>query len=463
MLGITPVIPIRYADDPEKGPQMTAAFARPPFAPPPGYSSVNQYPVEVPQGRPRNLRRRRFWHLLTFTVLFIATLHVLHWHNKGNRLGSDVDWDDDNVARYDPSVCSDTVNWTKDTDPSHGYPYHAQTSLTLPLTATDLSFVASGSSQTGHFEIVQDLDEGSKDASIDVDVFYRPEDALDDTTVCRTHLTENASGLAIFTRQFRHSEEHRLFFQIRVHLPVARPDAIIKINSLWTDPPNYVHDLPDLADSVYFPQLKLGTSNGRIQVNSVAGDTIKVLAANAVICGTFNTSTELELVTSNAPITVRANLLNGDTGRPTSLLLKTANGQIEGSISLASNTSDATKGNYSVTARTSNAPLHLSFVNAPVEHWLTLEAHTANAPAEVTLHKTYEGKFDLASSPFFRPVVSWGDDVEDPKGQGRKRFMHVETDSRNHVRGLAVWGLEAKEPRGSVQVETSNSPLHLTL
>lgn len=115
-----------------------------------------------------------------------------------------------------------------------------------------------------------------------------------------------------------------------------------------------------------------------------------------------------------------------------------------------------------MTARTSNAPLHLSFVDAPVEHSLTLDAYSTNSPAEVTLHKTYEGKFDLASSPFIKPVVSWGDDV-DPKGQGRKRFVHVETDSRNHVRGVAVWGLDAKEPRGSVKVETSNSPLHLTL
>ncbi len=105
------------------------------------------------------------------------------------------------MARYDPSYCADTVNWTKGTNPSHEYPYHAQTSLTLPLTATDLSFVASGSCQYGHFEIVQDLDEGSKDASINVDVFYGPEDALDDTTVCWTHLAENASGLAIFVSQ----------------------------------------------------------------------------------------------------------------------------------------------------------------------------------------------------------------------------------------------------------------------
>ena len=130
-------------------------------------------------------------------------------------------------------------------------------------------------------------------------------------------------------------------------------------------------------------------------------------------------------------------------------------------VTLATNTSDGTHGQYHVTTRTSNAPLRLTVLDAPVDSVLTASAHSSNSPVHVTLHETYEGSFDASASSWFHPEVRWKP-VEDPAGRGRQRYVQVESDKRSHVRGFAFWDLESKE-RGSVTLDTSNSPLRLDL
>lgn len=143
------------------------------------------------------------------------------------------------------------------------------------------------------------------------------------------------------------------------------------------------------------------------------------------------------------------------------MLTHSTTSRIDGTISLASNTSDATKGKYWASAHTANAPLHLSFVDAPVDSTLTLDAHTANSPAEVSLHKTFEGKFELSSSVWFTPEVQWHP-VDDPAKRERKRRVSVSQVGRGHVQGNVAWAEEG-ETRGEVTVKTSNSPVRLHL
>ena len=111
--------------------------------------------------------------------------------------------------------------------------------------------------------------------------------------------------------------------------------------------------------------------------------------------------------------------------------------------------------------RTSNAPLHLQFFDAPVDSALGLQAETSNSPAEVSLHKTFEGEFELASSLFFVPEVQWHP-VDDPAGRGRERRVSVGQVSRSHVRGNVGWDEDGGR-RGDVSVKTSNAPLRLFL
>ena len=135
--------------------------------------------------------------------------------------------------------------------------------------------------------------------------------------------------------------------------------------------------------------------------------------------------------------------------------------RIASQVVLLSNASDATSSKYQVTTQTSNALLQLEFVDAPVNHVLTADARTTNGRADVTLHETYEGSFELHTSNAGKPLVhSRG--VQDPAGQGRKRGLQVETVRNNAVRGNVWWDQENRS-RGRVSVSTSNGRLQLTV
>ena len=102
---------------------------------------------------------------------------------------------------YSPSHCLEPVNWTTDVAKHRDdFPFHAETSFTLPVGAKELAFVAEGSRQYGHFEVSQTGDAGSDEAIVDVRVSYSEPEALSDATVCRLHPAEDSWGLGIFVR-----------------------------------------------------------------------------------------------------------------------------------------------------------------------------------------------------------------------------------------------------------------------
>ncbi|KAI0696204.1 hypothetical protein C8T65DRAFT_37507 [Cerioporus squamosus] len=451
--------------DQEKGPETRQLLAPPPPGPP-GYYAVHQSPVPIPQDRPRNARRRRFWHFLACTFLFVGAMHLfaprgprgLKWHG-GLPVQQQVH---DDMYPYAPSDCSESVNWTTDpVEHPDQYPYRARTSFTLPVGAKELAFVAEGARQHGHFELSQTADAGSDEVVVEVHVSYYDQNTLSDATVCRLHPAEDNWGLGIFTPRWVPPHTHsKLRFHVLVRLPAADAGSPLKLENLGTHLPQYTHHVEDIGDTAYFEFLRLKGSNSHINVESVAGNLVLVKSSNGAITGTYNTSTSLVLETSNAPITVNANLLNGNE-RPTVLYAKTSNGRVDAEVTLATNTSDGTQGKYHVTTRSSNAPLHVAFVDAPVDSALTAIAHTSNSPVHVALHETFEGRFDASTSSWFTPEVRWKP-VEDPAGRERKRDVRIDTVKRSHVHGSVYWDADGEE-RGSVTVETSNSPIRLDL
>ena len=136
--------------------------------------------------------------------------------------------------------------------------------------------------------------------------------------------------------------------------------------------------------------------------------------------------------------------------------------RIDSSVHLQSNTSSASGGKYDVLAHTSNGPLDLSVLDAPVDHTLALDAQTSNVGARVSLHKTFEGSFDLQSSRWFRPTVEWDKDVEDPAGKDRTRSVEFHSIRGGSAQGNAWWE-KGNENKGSAKVVTSNAPLRLQL
>ena len=199
------------------------------------------------------------------------------------------------------------------------------------------------------------------------------------------------------------------------------------------------------------------------------------------IRGTFNTSSSLVLSTSNAEISIRANLFSDGAGidSPTLVHMHTSNGsevfcyhlptlltpcphrRIDSRVGLYSTAESSEGGCFHVIARTSNAPLALSFPDAPLQSHLDVHARSSNQLVTVNAHKAYEGVFALRTSNAL-PQVKWDEEVEDPAGKGRERKVEIRHVGGNGIRGTTAW---EGEPRGKgmIGVWSTNKEVMLNL
>jgi hypothetical protein len=248
---------------------------------------------------------------------------------------------------------------------------------------------------------------------------------------------------------------------------VALP-AGAQVPALRTDMPIFAHTLN--GTGLAFGALSLQTTNARISLDvrllcswlcavltswlqDVVATTLTVDTTNAPIFGAlragnatlqstngridgaYNVSGSLVLATTNSPIDVAVALRQ--TGA--FVRLATTNSPLVAQVDLAGAA-------HAVSARTSNAPLELALTGAPADHVLALDAQTRNGRAVVAL-----------------PTP----DVADPRGEGRRRVLDaLRWDAaKSSVRGTVRWGEEddGRQRRGSVEVETTNGPIELTV
>ncbi|OJT13798.1 hypothetical protein TRAPUB_9645 [Trametes pubescens] len=361
-----------------------------------------------------------------------------------------------------PSDCTDTVNWRLDPVEDHSdWPYHAHASLAFPIDAEELFFKAEGSRAHGTFEVSQSSDVGTE-AIVDIDVAYRRENALAETTVCHLKPSENKHGLGIFTERWHHPEHHRqLRFHVHVRLPATRNGDPRTINAFYTDLPQFTHHLAELADTVVFKNIRLATTNAALRADSLKAEVGKLRSTNGKIEGTFNTSESLELRTSNAPIHVTANLFNADKDAGAVLTADTSNGAIQAHVGLFAHSVD---GAFRVDTRTSNAPSRVTITSAPANSLLNASAVSSNAPVSFEAHPAFEGTFELHSTWFSPPTVEQPHRAEDPLGQGRHRAVQVNTINRGAIRGQVGWEPKHEKAKsGHVGLETSNARATLFL
>ena len=109
----------------------------------------------------------------------------------------------DRIWTSGPLQCADKVNWnTTHVDSPNDFPLHARASITLPLTAEELYFIAEGALSFGAFYVVQTPDVGPDNALVDVEVSFHNHEALLDATVCRLHPSDAKWGFGIFVSHF---------------------------------------------------------------------------------------------------------------------------------------------------------------------------------------------------------------------------------------------------------------------
>jgi len=285
-----------------------------------------------------------------------------------------------------------------------------------------------------------------------------------------------------------------LRFIVEVELPPSR-GAVRYLPSFRADLPNFALAMDDLS-AFHFGDFALKTSNNAINVEVLAlqyfryavaehqqgviANSVEIQTTNAGIRGSFNTSDDLTLITTNLPISVRVGAANGGFQKSTNVLIHTTNAfvlrfnplfdllsnplsHIEADISLKSKSSSGTGGSFGVHAHTTNGFIKIVYDDSPVDSVLNSDVQSTNAPVHVALHRAYEGAFSLrtSNSPASLDRLRH---VEDPSGRGRKRVLSNRSTNGHAVYGEVEWSPSSRDGRaGSVDVSTTNAFAQLSL
>ena len=118
-------------------------------------------------------------------------------------------------------------------------------------------------------------------------------------------------------------------------------------------------------------------------------------------------------------------------------------------------------GRFKVSATTALSSVDITFLRAPIDSVLILDAFTSLSAATIKLPETYEGRFSLTTT-WSRPEVVVDNTVRDPRGAGRRRTVNVENGVGAVVSGTARWGTGRRAiERGAVKIGTSWAPVTL--
>jgi hypothetical protein len=143
---------------------------------------------------------------------------------------------------------------------------------------------------------------------------------------------------------------------------------------------------------------------------------------------------------------------------------------IHSNISLSTNASSGTGGDFRVRTHTANAPLNVCITKSPPDSRLHFEGATKNAPASAALPAAFEGGFLLQTS-HFRPALHVSPHVKDPAGRGRVRKVKDRVVAGRAMIGNVSWVPPAPvslmdtdaDKAGWASVISLNAPVRLVL
>ncbi|TFK63906.1 hypothetical protein BDN72DRAFT_847144 [Pluteus cervinus] len=423
----------------------------------------------------RRLGRRFSFSLITLSLGFwFALTHLRNIYTPIRPL--DILQEDAPTSLPDDVFVKDCASWFYSESPEHDYVAH--TSLQLPIDSPHLFFASQGSILGGTFHLVPS-DHVSPYLDVHISTVAKHPQVIDLLKVCSLGKEGGGLGIGLLAP---HSVKWQGYERVDVvvRIPKSPNGEMLHINSFETNLPFINHEVGDLSNVVVFNKLRLGGAFSGVNVKSIAAVQAIVKVTHAPIVGSFNASDSLSLVTSSGPVSVTVNLFNDpETGRNTSLAIWTGAGPIDGTVNLFSHHHEGELQSqahalFNVSAYTSFSPLHLRFPTIAPNSVLTLVSQTAVGPHRVELHEAYEGTFSV-STGIFETVdvkIREGEDVEDPEGRGRKRFVEFEKIALGSAKGKVWWGDDEvldspdtsddgegdddQEPVGSVEIKTGH-------
>ncbi|KAJ6454153.1 hypothetical protein C8R45DRAFT_846739, partial [Mycena sanguinolenta] len=353
---------------------------------------------------------------------------------------------------------------TTETDPDviEDFPYSADTSFELPVSADTLFLISRSVKHhnrngisVGHVNFVQS-EEVSDSVKVDITAYFYHDKYLERSKACLLKRDEDQIGVGIFwEREHRRRSEHeRLRFVVTVTFPSTEDGSSLAINRFLTDLEIFTQTFADFSH-VNFGKLQLKSAIGGLHAESLVAPEAFISNAMGPIEGTYNGS-KLTLITSNGAINVDVNLHNeGDDAAE--LKMHTSNGHIQGNINLLSSKEDSAS--FNIAARTAHGRVGVDVLSAPLNSNITLQATTAIGPAEISLPPSYEGAFSGSTSLGSVDIAADGE-IEDPAGEGRERRIEFAEVGRNRKAGHVGWSEEGMA-RGKVSVVTSMAPVRI--
>ncbi|KIK63064.1 hypothetical protein GYMLUDRAFT_41375 [Collybiopsis luxurians FD-317 M1] len=432
--------------------------------------------------RRRSQRRKRILrHIFGFLILFFGFRFILHGfhHFQGYHHGYHEhhphwgyhDWSNEIGSSEYPIPPEFTVEECADWDDgqhtqSNGHS-SVQHTFELPVSSDLLFLVARGPSSMGEVNIVQ-AEEESDSAAITVITHYDEDgsDLLDLIKLCRVVAREGENGIGIFSvRPPRRHPNRHVYFNVTVSLPKGSGESPLVVSNFTTKMNGiFEHHVADLSDSVFFNSISLRGAIKPIQVKSLKAGTAIMETVHSPIEGNFTVNDSLRLSTANARIDASVNMLNKKSSEDkTNLEMDTVNAHIKASVSLFSVDSEgdnsSSDGLFDIRAHTARGSIDVAFPTAPINSTVFLNADTALGSIDVNMHNTFEGAFDVHSTPLDRTEVVQ-QEAEDPEGKNRKRNLIFDSVGGGSVRGKVFWGDKA-EQRGLIRLKTALSHILL--
>ncbi|KAJ3527356.1 hypothetical protein NM688_g8139 [Phlebia brevispora] len=473
------IIPEDAEPSPPKG-QVPLPAASP--APPPAYNehqplnpaaSMSTYnptatiPIYVPASvlmpvRPAPPAGRRFlkafavallvWALLGMVTKSIIEVARANWRHRTDGPEAHDAWPIKSDGRIIKCTKS-PADWTHERD-------RALVSFDLPLSADVLYAFSRGVQSAGNIVITQDERTHDIDkVHVDVAAVHSTPHFLSSVSVCALERREGEFGIGVFTPSQYPRDGSRLptlDFELTVRLPKYPNGSMLEVKSLETNLPQFAHHIGDLSGHVYFHDLNLRSSNAHITSHSVNATRLSVQTENSMIKGSYEASRSLELKTTNGELKAQVTVHNEDGTARSEVLLRNSNSPLTAYIELKSSAADKTGGAFHVVGKSSNGRLNLTCTEAPVDSKLELSAYTSNSAAYVTLHPTFEGKFQVSTkNANLNAVID--KHVKDPSGRDTTRQVEIWT-FPTYSRGNIRW---SGKHMGEVDVRTQNGPATL--
>lgn len=221
---------------------------------------------------------------------------------------------------------------------------------------------------------------------------------------------------------------------------ITIPRGALELPELHSVFPGLKQRVGDVFDDVTFGNVTL-VGKG-VAVDTVTGDNAVVVAhGGEPINGSFTVTERLSIVGGDSPVDVNVTMFSSaHAEKPTVLDIVNNKAPITTIISLRLNsTANERGGFFAISQVNKQSDITSNVTSQPLDSIVRFAAVTKDANVTATFPPAYEGRFSLVASRHGRSFVEADTDVEDPSGEGRKRYLEVKEYFGSIITGFVGW------------------------